>query len=671
MDHFSRIIATNYLITFATFSSMNRLPIRLLQITTIVILTFMAIYFIFRNPLLNRVVYSKADRFNKTHEANIGFSKVSFNGLTTLHFDSLWVTPGSNDTLLFIGSLSARMNCRQILTGHIGFKKLQVEQALFHIDQNKMEGYYRAFGRSNRVIKNTSSKSDLSGRAGRLLKRILTKIPSTLIINDASVSYVIDTIHANWYIENFRLKNENIESVIRLNNPQKSQKASIDGKFKPKKWTFQLSVNTGEEGIRLQSPLASLFGAAFHYTSLRIDVMKQGKKKKDYSFEGNCSLGPFDLEHRALSSKNLLFPGCTMKLDFAIGPNYFELDSNSAIHLGKLTLHPYLKYSTGPSDSLIFCGYVPSFSVNDFYSAFPSEMFPELSYIKAKGSLSFRTKLLVDLNQPDSLYLESHLDSKDFKLTYIDAELLKMNTPFVYTAWEKGKPVRSFQVGPGNPDYCPLDQVPVLMQNAVLTAEDGSFYFHKGFLTESIQYALAQNIKRRKFVRGGSTISQQLVKNVYLSREKTLSRKFEEIVLVWIIESNRLVPKSRMFEVYLNIIEWGPGVYGIKEASRFYFDKAVSQLNAEECIFLASVIPSPKKFYYRFDKEGRLAPFMLAYYNDMSDKLFRKGLISSADGDSLSSVLRITGPAIDFLHTNIVPADSISMHEFQGEGWGE
>ena len=317
-----------------------------------------------------------------------------------------------------------------------------------------------------------------------------------------------------------------------------------------------------------------------------------------------------------------------------------------------------MKYQSGLCDSFVFSCHVPAFSENDIYTIMPAAMIPELSYVRTKGKLSYGAKLSVDFHQPDSLHFQSNLDLNDFRFIYIDPELLKMNVPFTYTVWESGKPVRSFVVGPDNPDFCPLDQVPVTLQNAVLTAEDGTFYFHHGLIKESIEYALAENIKKRKFVRGGSTISQQLVKNVYLSHEKTLSRKFEEIVLVWIIESQHLVPKNRMFEVYLNIIEWGPGVYGIKEAARFYFDKEVQQLNEQECIFLASVIPSPKKFYYRFDKEGRLSPFMISYYNDMAQKLFQKGLIATVNGDSLSALLRINGYADNYLHREFIQTDS-------------
>ena len=110
----------------------------------------------------------------------------------------------------------------------------------------------------------------------------------------------------------------------------------------------------------------------------------------------------------------------------------------------------------------------------------------------------------------------------------------------------------------------------------------------------------------------------QLVKNLYLKRQKTIARKLEEMIITWLIEENRLVSKERMYEIYLNIIEWGPLVYGAQEAARFYFDKDVADLTLAEAIFMASIVPRPKHFMYSFDPDQRLRPWLEAYYRDVS-----------------------------------------------------
>ena len=121
---------------------------------------------------------------------------------------------------------------------------------------------------------------------------------------------------------------------------------------------------------------------------------------------------------------------------------------------------------------------------------------------------------------------------------------------------------------------------------------------------------LSTNIKEKRFARGGSTISMQLVKNVFLTRNKTLARKIEEAIIVWLIENENLVSKQRMYEVYLNIIEWGPGIYGINQASHFYFNKRPPDLNLQESVYLASIVPHPKWYKYTFESNGVMRPFL-------------------------------------------------------------
>lgn len=118
----------------------------------------------------------------------------------------------------------------------------------------------------------------------------------------------------------------------------------------------------------------------------------------------------------------------------------------------------------------------------------------------------------------------------------------------------------------------------------------------------------------------------QLVKNVYLNRNKTIVRKLEEILIVWLMESTRAVSKDRMFEVYLNIIEWGHNVYGIREAAQYYFGKHPMQLTLGESIYLASIVPRPKTGLYAFTYDGGLKPYISSYFRYIGNIMARRGL---------------------------------------------
>ena len=146
-----------------------------------------------------------------------------------------------------------------------------------------------------------------------------------------------------------------------------------------------------------------------------------------------------------------------------------------------------------------------------------------------------------------------------------------------------------------------LRSIPQDAINAVIISEDGTFWSHHGFDWFEFRESVERNFEEGRAVRGASTITQQLVKNLYLSSSKNPLRKIKEWILTWYMEQQ--LGKSRILEIYFNVIEWGDGVYGIEAASRYYFDKSASSLNREECARLAAIIPSPRK--HRADVDSK------------------------------------------------------------------
>nr|WP_236049473.1 biosynthetic peptidoglycan transglycosylase [Hymenobacter negativus] len=284
----------------------------------------------------------------------------------------------------------------------------------------------------------------------------------------------------------------------------------------------------------------------------------------------------------------------------------------------------------------------------------------------------------VDLANVDSLHFDSSLRGKNFAVTSFGAENLnQLNTDFAYTAYnDKGDSLRTFNVGPSNPDFTPYNSVSPYLRAAITTAEDPRFFSHKGFMEKAFVKSAIQNIKEHRFARGGSTISMQLVKNVFLSRQKTVGRKAEEALIVWLIENTHLVSKQRMFEVYLNIIEWGPskyrwpsgkrGVYGVKEAALFYYGKHPDELSLAESLYLASIIPKPKFARYSFDAYGDLRRSTRYFFRLIADIMATRNLISGNDRENLPYSLHLGGPARQFMSfaarpdttRTVAPADS-------------
>jgi membrane peptidoglycan carboxypeptidase len=142
--------------------------------------------------------------------------------------------------------------------------------------------------------------------------------------------------------------------------------------------------------------------------------------------------------------------------------------------------------------------------------------------------------------------------------------------------------------------YKSISELPLNLQNFVVLAEDAKFFEHEGFDLNQIENSLKSNLSSNKIKRGGSTITQQLAKNLFLDKKRSYTRKLFEIP--WALQLERDLSKKQILELYLNIIEWGPGLYGAEAASRHFFDKEAKDLNPRQSLYLALIVPNPPRF---------------------------------------------------------------------------
>ena len=184
-----------------------------------------------------------------------------------------------------------------------------------------------------------------------------------------------------------------------------------------------------------------------------------------------------------------------------------------------------------------------------------------------------------------------------FQFVYPDVSKLRKENPkktammeFRENEWQRTR--KNYKI---NQRWVPLGAISPYLVKAVLIGEDDKFWQHEGFDYEAMQKAIEKDIKSKKFKLGGSTISQQLAKNLFLSPSKNPVRKVREAIITWRME--RALSKKRILELYLNVAEWGDrGVFGIEAASRAYYGKPASALGPEEAARLAAVLPNPRKF---------------------------------------------------------------------------
>jgi hypothetical protein len=245
------------------------------------------------------------------------------------------------------------------------------------------------------------------------------------------------------------------------------------------------------------------------------------------------------------------------------------------------------------------------------------------------------------LLDPAALHVDERLEFNPPARPIPSIERLK--GPFDHRAESRDGVTTLVRVGPGSTDFVPLAEVPPLFVRTLLIAEDANFYGHPGIDLKEIPVALASDLASGTFARGASTIPQQLAKNLFLSREKTMSRKLEELALALLLDS--ILGKDRVLEIYLNVIEWGPHLYGLRPAARRYFGKEPAELTPGQMAFLVALVPGPLK-YQRSFADGIPSPFLEGRMAALLAKLVSVGALSDEEYErALDEPLDLVVPA--------------------------
>jgi hypothetical protein len=237
-------------------------------------------------------------------------------------------------------------------------------------------------------------------------------------------------------------------------------------------------------------------------------------------------------------------------------------------------------------------------------AALPAQLRPPPETPAVAGHVSASLELSGSLAAPDAWRVRGDLDAGGLAPAVgTRGRGLDLARPFTWRAPLPGGGTRAVEIGPENPRFVPLAALPPYVVRAVVLSEDAGFYGHGGFDLREIEDALARAGERRR-LRGASTITQQLAKNLLVGPERTLLRKGREALATLALEAS--VPKRRLLEIYLNLAEWGSGVRGIGEAARHWFGKDARELTPKEAAFLATVIPNPVR-YETYRRRGALS----------------------------------------------------------------
>lgn len=236
---------------------------------------------------------------------------------------------------------------------------------------------------------------------------------------------------------------------------------------------------------------------------------------------------------------------------------------------------------------------IPPVPCQNVLDAIPPQLIPSLQGFLLDGEFELDFDFDADFADLDRLVLAADvgIDHCEVRQAPADASPERLAGGFTHRVTMRDGRQRTVQLFAHSGSFTPLQQISPYMVKAVLTTEDGGFWRHKGFLPSQFRTAMQRNFAADEVRLGASTITMQMVKNVLLSHQRTLSRKLQELFLTWYVE--RTLSKERIMEIYLNVIEFGPGIYGVTRAARHYFGKYPDEITPPEAAYLALMLPSP------------------------------------------------------------------------------
>jgi len=639
---------------------------KLLIIIIIAAIGVAAVLFLVRNPLLRLVTNRKISAIEASTGYSIHYKSLGFKGVRNLYVTNLSVS--SNDSLktLSVGKVNVKLSFWDLLRLKANPKRIQLDTLIISVGS---------------VAANSIGKSDSLGSTPELqLKELIQtrKVSRALkgFIGVSTAEIEVKNLLIKFSKDEYTLRIETpiflsekglFKSTLSITENNHSQILSINGNAIKASNYIDVSV-MGTENRKVKMPLIeNMYGLQCLFDSLQFAL--KGNELYSDSISLTVSSGVFGLEtdHRHLSDKTVIVDNASLKLGVGLSNQYITIDSLSYFNLNSFKLPISIVLTNKRKPRAIVKSENRRFLASSLFESLPRGLFNTLQGVSVKGEMEFGLFVDLDLANPDSLKFDINLHPHNFGINALGAEnFYALNDTFTFIAYENGIAIREIAIDSTKESFARLHSISPYLINALITSEDGGFFFHKGFDFDGIRYAMVQNLTTKRFARGGSTITQQLVKNVYLNRNKNIMRKAEEALIVWLIETQRLVTKSRILEIYFNIIEWGPNVYGVNEACRFYFGKLPSDLTLNEALFLTSVVPRPKSIHSSVDADGNLTPFLFENHLRIARLMLQRQMVSQEEFDSLVPKLHFSQASSEYINRkgNMAEDSDVMLEEW-------
>lgn len=476
-------------------------------------------------------------------------------------------------------------------------------------------------------VKNLSEYIILS-RLHLTLTHLFEFIPDSIILEDCQICIEPRERSGIFLIRSLSLKNSWYQALLAVSAGNGYQEFEMKGQLvrRNKRMTFHLKK------ISPVAHLSNSFKNKIYWCNLEectFFLKETSRSNGVYEFEIGFSGESLFVSHPKISSEPFLIPSLTGNVIFKIGLDCLTIHELSKVVVNQVPVTFYLDFKT--SDQNIFQLLISfrDISVEDFFSSFPHTLSKPLSLVSAEGHMNFFLAFKCDLRDPLNHLFSAKLDTSFIReWKFGNAAPTDLSLLFSHVFIGKGGEQRQFILEKGYEGFIPLDEISPYLVKTIICTEDPYFFNHNGIDVPLMGFALASNLKERKFGRGGSTITMQVARNLFLHHQRNILRKLEEISIALIMENVGKLPKERILEIYLNIVEWAPGIYGISEASEFYFSKSPSKLSLKDCLVLSYILPRPQFFVAALlDRSPQLKKKLYHHIRRYSLGMVRTGLI--------------------------------------------
>ena len=499
---------------------MQRLNPKYIRIAVIILVFFIVIlsiggYIAYskREALLQHAITKAINKAKKDYNLNLEIGSAHFTGLSTVAFSNISVIPDQRDSLLSIKEFTVSVKLLPLILGEVKLADVNLQNAHLNLtDINHVKNFDFIFKKKKDSTEN-KSKLDLSVLSNNLINEVLYKIPDNLNLSNFLISFKNDSSSFKVLAESAVIKDGQLKSTFNINDGAATW--HFAGRMHPS--DKDIDIKLYADGKKVELPfIERRFKLKVNFDTLSTRLSKVERSDGETRIYAYWGVKNLLINHPGLSSIDIVVPNAGIDANLFVGQNYVSVDSSSTIYLKKITAHPYLKYTLNPVKIYELKVNTGWLNAQDLFDAFPSGIFDSLNGIRVAGKLNYGLNIYLNSGDPDNVVFDSRLNKDNFKiLSYGKTDLTRLNNVFTYTPYEKGKPMPPRLIGPDNPTYTPLEQISPNLRNAVMTAEDPSFYRNHGFVEESIRKSLATDFKDKKFKRGGSTISMQLVKNAF------------------------------------------------------------------------------------------------------------------------------------------------------------